>query len=136
MFPSVRSPSQRLIEPPYYLSSVAAFPQNDFVSENLANQSAVFTVNNNAATTAFFTNSTEFGYVKVCKTLQDSNSDALIGSTFTFDVNDAAGMQTESVTAVCAWSSSAMCIRLHRSAGGIRPRRLPRSGSRMWLSPE
>jgi len=104
-------------QPPYYLSSVAAIPQNDLVSVNLANQSAVFTVNNNAATTAFFTNSTEFGYVKVCKTLQDSNSDALIGSTFTFDVNDAAGMQTESVTAVapgdatpCAFDFTALPV--------------------------
>jgi len=86
--------------PPYYVSSVAAIPQGDLVSENLANQTATFTVAANApATTAIFTNSTEFGYVKVCKALQDENSAALTGSTFTFNVTDAAGTQTVSVVA-------------------------------------
>ncbi len=83
--------------PPYYVSSVAAIPQGDLVSENLANQTATFSVSDGAATTAIFTNSTDLGYVKVCKTLQDGNSSALVGTPFTFNVSDAAGTQTESV---------------------------------------
>ncbi len=84
---------------PYYVSSVAAIPQGALVAENLANQTATFSVASQSATTAIFTNSTELGYVKVCKTLQDENSSALTGSVFTFNVADAAGTQTESVVA-------------------------------------
>ncbi len=92
--------------PPFYVSSVSAIPQGDLVSENLSNQTATFSVAVDSATTAIFTNSTDLGYVKVCKTLQDENSAALTGSTFTFNVSDAAGTQTESVVAAAPGSSA------------------------------
>ncbi len=83
---------------PYSVSSVGSIPQSALVAENLANGEATFNVAANADTTAIFTNSTAFGYVKVCKVL-DSNSSALTGTVFTFNVTDAAGTQTLPVVA-------------------------------------
>lgn len=83
---------------PYYVSSVGSIPQSALVAENLANGEATYSVPALSSVTAIFTNSTQLGYVKVCKDL-DSNSGALTGTLFTFNVTDAAGTQTESVIA-------------------------------------
>ncbi len=81
---------------PYYVSSVGSIPQSALVAENLANSEATYAVAVNSSVTAIFTNSTQLGYVKVCKVL-DANSGALTGSVFTFNVSDDAGTQTVSV---------------------------------------
>ncbi len=49
-------------------------------------------------TTGFYTNDTQMGYVKVCKTLT-AQSGALVGTNFNFNVSDAAGTQVVTVTA-------------------------------------
>lgn len=84
---------------PYYVSAVSAIPSGDLVSQNLGNATATFSVASGAATTAFFTNSTSMGYLKVCKTLAGTSSNALAGQSFTFNVSDAAGTQTLTVVA-------------------------------------
>lgn len=81
---------------PYFVSSVAAIPASGLVSSS--GSSATFAVAANLPTTAIFTDSTQLGYVKVCKALT-SNGSPLVGSTFTFNVSDAAGNQTVSVVA-------------------------------------
>jgi hypothetical protein len=83
---------------PYYLASVSSIPQSALLGSNLANGQATFAVSSGSATTAIFTNATELGYVKVCKTLT-SGSGALTGDTFNFNVSDAAGNQAVSVIA-------------------------------------
>jgi len=48
-------------DPPYDVSAVAAIPTGDLVSEDLATQTATFTVTDQVATTAIFTDSTVTG---------------------------------------------------------------------------
>jgi hypothetical protein len=72
---------------PYALSSVSAIPSSALLSSDLDTQSASVDVEPGATTTAFFTNSTLTGYVKVCKTLARSADDVLAGQTFTYSVS-------------------------------------------------
>jgi hypothetical protein len=87
---------------PYALDEVYTYPTSRFVSDNLINQTARVTVvagNTNTETVATFVNETNLGLVKVCKTLDSANSDALAGSTFTFDYSDAAGAGSTNIVA-------------------------------------
>jgi hypothetical protein len=71
---------------PYALSSVSAIPSSALLSSDLDTQSASVDVQPGSTTTAFFTNSTLTGYVKVCKTLARSADDVLAGQTFTYSL--------------------------------------------------
>ena len=78
---------------PYFVSQISAYPTSDLLSSNLANATGTFSVVPTLTTTAFFTNDTSTGYVKVCKSLA-SNAQGLSGQAFNFNVSDAAGTQT------------------------------------------
>ncbi len=78
---------------PYYVSKIAAYPTADLQSSNLGNATGTFSVSQDLTTTAFFTNDTTTGYVKVCKSLA-SNAQGLSGQAFNFNVSDDAGTQT------------------------------------------
>lgn len=83
---------------PYYVSSITAVPADTLVASNVANGSGTFAVSAGNTTTGFYTNDTQMGYVKVCKTLTPQ-SGALAGTNFNFNVTDAAGTQVVTVTA-------------------------------------
>ncbi|MGO8870395.1 MAG: hypothetical protein ACLQPH_03170 [Acidimicrobiales bacterium] len=83
---------------PDYVSSITAYPADTLVASNVANGSGTFAVSAGNTTTGFYTNSTQMGYVKVCKTLT-AGSGALAGTNFNFNVSDAAGSQVVTVTA-------------------------------------
>ena len=69
---------------PYALASVAAMPKTDLVSSDLNTQSAVVSVSPGGMSTVSFTNSTLTGYAKVCKTLDRSQDNVLVGQTFAY----------------------------------------------------
>jgi hypothetical protein len=83
---------------PYYVSAISAYPTSDLLSSNLNDATATFAVEPNLTTTAYFTNDTHMGQVKVCKSLA-SNAEGLSGQTFKFKVSDAAGTQSVDVSA-------------------------------------
>jgi hypothetical protein len=83
---------------PDFVSSITGNPTAP-VATNLANGSGVFAVAAGSAETATFTNDTVTSQIKVCKTLPNNSADApLAGMPFTFNVSDAVGTQTVSVT--------------------------------------
>jgi hypothetical protein len=98
---------QESVSSPSYVSSITAIPAGNLLGSNLANGQATFAVASGADTTAVFTNSTQMGYVKVCKTLR-SGSDSLTGMPFTFNVNDVAGTQT--VTVIASPPGQTACV--------------------------
>ncbi len=83
---------------PDYVSSISALNPNNLLGVNVANGTGTFSVSANSTTTAVFVNDVQTGYVKVCKTLT-ATSGALTGTTFNFNVSDAAGTQVVSVVA-------------------------------------
>jgi hypothetical protein len=83
---------------PYYVKSISTIPSDELVTDNLGNATSTVLVASNAVTTVLYTNATQTGLVKACKTLT-ANSGALVGTTFTFDINSAAGTQSVSLVA-------------------------------------
>lgn len=108
---------------PYSLDKVSTYPAGRFVSDNLINQTARVTVvagDTNTETVATFVNDTNLGLVKVCKMLDSPNSDALAGSTFTFDYSDAAGSGSVSIVAN-TFENGPACVFLPTPAGAGLP---------------
>jgi hypothetical protein len=86
---------------PYYVSAINAYPAGRLVTANLANQTATVVVpkgDSSTETEVDFWNSTQVGYVKVCKTLT-ANSVDLAGKTFYFTVTTVNGQHSVSVVA-------------------------------------
>jgi hypothetical protein len=78
--------------PTTYLDYVDVFPEQNYISQNDTNRTATVSIVAGAAnneTLVQFYNDTVLGLVKVCKTLDSANSDALAGDTFTFYYQDA-----------------------------------------------
>jgi hypothetical protein len=93
---------------PYVVSSIVSDPANRLVIANTANRTATVQVpvgDESTETRVDFTNSTQLGLVKVCKTLS-ANASALAGSTFVYDVSSAAGNSTLSVIAGAAGTTA------------------------------
>jgi hypothetical protein len=94
---------------PYYVSKITASPAQNLVSADPPAGSGVFTVVSGQNTTANFTNSTNDGTVKVCKTLT-ATSGALAGMPFKFRVTDSAVPGTTTVTAnATAYGAQLIC---------------------------
>lgn len=108
---------------PYSLDEVYTYPASRFVSDNLINQTARVTVvagDTNTETVATFVNDTNLGLVKVCKMLDSPNSDALAGSTFTFDYSDVAGSGSVSIVAN-TFENGPACVFLPTPGGAGLP---------------
>jgi hypothetical protein len=106
-----------IVSDPYHVVAISAVPPSKLVNDNLAVAEGTFTVTSGKTTSAFFTNSTKLGSVKVCKSLAD-NAGALSNQYFAFDVKDVAGIQTIYVKAL---SGATTCT--------IDPVRLPASSA-------
>ena len=93
---------------PYYVSNIYVDPSNRLVTKNLANGTVTVVVpkgDTNDETLVTYENKTRTGLIKVCKTLA-SNSSALAGKVFYFDVFDVNGGHTIPVTAGVAGSTT------------------------------
>ena len=89
---------------PYYVNNIYVDPSGRLVTKNLSNGTVTVVVpkgDTNDETLVTYENAARVGYVKVCKTLA-SNSSALAGHDFYFDVSDVNGSHTVTVTAGAA----------------------------------
>jgi hypothetical protein len=95
---------------PYFVSEIDVFPSGRVVTSNLSNQTITVTVpvgDTSNETLVNFVNSTHDGLVKVCKTLT-SNSGALAGHTFYFNVTNING--THSVSVIAGAAGTTTCV--------------------------
>jgi hypothetical protein len=95
---------------PYFVSGISVFPAGRTVTSNLSNRTITVKVpvgDSSTETVVGYTNSTNTGLFKVCKTIT-SNSSALAGHRFYFSVTDARGTHTDSVVAGAAGTTA--CI--------------------------